>query len=48
MRVGMLAEFIRKHDFDIILLHEVTSPDVLNITCYETYLNIGILCAELP
>jgi exonuclease III len=25
-RVGMLAEFIRKHDFDIIFPQEVTSP----------------------
>jgi exonuclease III len=41
MRVGMLAEFIRKNDFDIIFPHEVTSTDVLNITGYETYLNIG-------
>jgi exonuclease III len=30
-RVGMLAEFIRKHEFDIIFLQEVTSPDVLSI-----------------
>jgi len=40
-RMGILAEFIRKHDFDIIFLQEVTSPDVLSITGYETYLNIG-------
>jgi len=32
MRVGMLAEFIRKHNLDIIFLHEVTTPDIMSIT----------------
>jgi exonuclease III len=38
--VGILAEFIRKHDFDIVFLQEVTDPDVLSIAGYETYQNI--------
>ena len=40
-RVGVLAEFIRKHDVDTIFLQEVTSPDVLSFRGYETYLNNG-------
>jgi exonuclease III len=40
-RVGMLAEFIRTHDFDIIFLQEVTNPDVFRFRGYETYMNIG-------
>jgi len=44
----MLAEFIRKHEFDVIFLQEVTSPGVLSITGYETYLNIGTFMRGTP
>jgi len=40
-RVGMLADFIRQHDFDIIFIQEVTSTEVLNFRVYNTHLNIG-------
>jgi exonuclease III len=38
----MLPEFIRKHDLDIIMLQEVTSPDTAYITGYEAHMNISI------
>jgi len=40
-RVGMLADFIQHHDFDVIFIQEGTSPEILNIRGYETLLNIG-------
>jgi exonuclease III len=40
-RVGMLTDFIRKHAFDILLIQEVSSTESLNVSSYETYLNIG-------
>ena len=40
-RVGMLADFIRQHDFDIIFAQEVTSTEVLNVRGYNVHLNIG-------
>jgi len=40
-RVVMMADFIRKHDLDIIFLQEVTRPDIMSITGYEKYMNIG-------
>jgi len=40
-RVGMLADFIRQHDFDIIFAQEVTSTEALNVHGYHTHLNIG-------
>ena len=40
-RVGMLNDFVRRHDIDILLAQEVTSTEVLNIYGYETYINIG-------
>jgi len=39
--VGMLADFIRQHDFDIVFAQEVTSTEVLNVRGYDTHLNIG-------
>jgi len=39
-RVGMLINFIRRHDFDILFVQEVTSLEVLNIKGYVTHLNI--------
>ena len=40
-RVGMLEEYIRRHDIDIIFLQEITHPDIVNIRGYETFDNIG-------
>jgi len=40
-RVGMLLDFIRRHDLDFVFLQEVTDPAILNVTGYATYLNIG-------
>jgi len=40
-RVGMLADFIRRHHFDIIFTQEVTSMEVMNVRGYNAYLNIG-------
>jgi hypothetical protein len=36
-RVGMLADFIRRHDFGIIFAQEVTSTEVLNFRGYNTH-----------
>jgi exonuclease III len=40
-RVGMLADFIRRHDIDILYVQEVMSTEVLNIRVYETHQNNG-------
>jgi exonuclease III len=40
-RVGMLLEFIRRHDLDFVFLQEVTDPEILTVTGYTTYFNIG-------
>jgi exonuclease III len=40
-RIAMLDAFIRTHDIDIILLHEVTKPIDLRSTHYRTYFSIG-------
>jgi len=37
----MLADFIRRHDFDIIFTQEVTSTEVMNVRGYNAHLNIG-------
>jgi hypothetical protein len=37
----MFEGFIRRHDFDILYVQEVTSPDIINMRGYETHLNIG-------
>jgi exonuclease III len=39
--VGMLTEFVRRHDIDILFAQEATSTEVLNLYGYETHLNIG-------
>ena len=39
--MGMLADFIRRHDFDIIFTQEVTSTEVMNVRGYNEHLNIG-------
>ena len=41
MKAGMLAEFIRRHDFDIVYIQEVRDPGILTLQGYETHLNIG-------
>ena len=40
-KVGMFEGLIRRHDFDILFVQEVTSPDVMNMRGYETHFNIG-------
>jgi len=45
-RVGMLADFIRRHDFDIIFTQEVTSTAVMNVRGYNAHLNIGASIRE--
>jgi exonuclease III len=37
----VLSDFIKRHEIDILLLQEVTNPDVLNFRGYETHHNIG-------
>jgi exonuclease III len=39
-RVGMLIDFIRRHDLDLVFLQEETHPAILTVTGYTTYLNI--------
>jgi hypothetical protein len=39
--VGMIEDFIRRQDFDILLVQEVTNPDIMNMRGYVTHLNIG-------
>ena len=45
-RVGMLADFIRRHDFHIIFTQEVTSTEVMNVRGYNAHLNIGASIRE--
>jgi exonuclease III len=40
-RVGMLTEFLRRHDIDILFMQEVTSLEPLNIPGYAAHHNIG-------
>jgi exonuclease III len=40
-RVGILHDYVRHHELDIIFLQEVTDPDAFNIIGYVTHLNIG-------
>jgi exonuclease III len=39
--MGMLTDFLRRHDFDIPFIYEVTSPEFPNLKDYVTHLNIG-------
>jgi exonuclease III len=41
--MDILADFIRKQNLDIVFLQEVTSPDIMSITGYETHMNIGTM-----
>jgi hypothetical protein len=36
----MLLFFIQLHDLDVVFLHKVTNPAILNIAEYLTHLNI--------
>jgi exonuclease III len=40
-RVGMLTEYIRRHDLDIVFLQEITDPELLPMPGYDIYYNIG-------
>ena len=40
-RVGMLTEYIRRHDLDIVFLQEITDPELLPMPGYNIYYNIG-------
>jgi exonuclease III len=40
--MGMLADFLRKQEIDIILLQEVTQNDFDLIRGYKAYTNVGI------
>jgi exonuclease III len=40
-RIGMLINFLRKHDIDILFAQEVTSTEVLHIKGYTTFHNVG-------
>ena len=39
--VGMLTEYIRRHDLDIVFLQEITDPELLTMRGYDRYYNIG-------
>jgi hypothetical protein len=40
-RVGMLTDFLRRHDIDILFMQEVTNTEPLNIPGYAAHHNIG-------
>ena len=40
-RVGLLLDFIRRHDLDFVFLQEVTDSAIFTVTGYATHLNIG-------
>jgi exonuclease III len=40
-RVGMLTEYIRRHDLDTVFLQEITDPELLPMPGYDVYYNIG-------
>ena len=40
-RVGMLTEYIRRHDIDIVFLQEIRNPELLTMPGYVIYYNIG-------
>jgi len=40
-KVGMLTEYIRRHDLDIVFLQEITDPELLHLPGYDIYYNIG-------
>ena len=40
-RMGMLTEYIRRHDLDIVFLQGITDPELLTMRGYDRYYNIG-------
>ena len=40
-RVGMLQDFVKSHEFDIVLVQEVTAPESVDIAGYVSHTNIG-------
>jgi exonuclease III len=40
-RIGMLREFLRSQDIDILFLQEVTNHALQDLDGYNTYLNVG-------
>jgi exonuclease III len=40
-RVGVLTEYIRRHDLDIVFFQEITDPEPLPMPGYDVYYNIG-------
>ena len=40
-RVGMLNEYIRRHDLDIIFIQEIKDPELIQMLGYDVYYNIG-------
>jgi exonuclease III len=40
-RIGMLTNYIRRHDLDIIFLQEITDPELLQMSGYDVHYNIG-------
>ena len=39
-RIGMLTEYIRRHDLNIVFLQEITDPKLLPMPHYDVYYNI--------
>jgi exonuclease III len=39
--VGVISDFITRHEIDILLVQEITDPDTMNIRGYVTHHNIG-------
>jgi exonuclease III len=39
-RVGMLTEYIRRHELDIVLIQEINT-ELLNMPGYDTFYNVG-------
>lgn len=37
----MMTEYVRRHDIDIVLIHEITIMGLLNISGCDVYNNIG-------
>jgi exonuclease III len=40
-RVEMFIDYIRRHEIDFVFLQEVTDPETVHATGYDTCLNIG-------
>jgi exonuclease III len=40
-KVGMLEDFLHRHDIDIIFVQEETNQEMADIRGYVTHINIG-------